>query len=864
MWLSQGTLAYTGDGLERIALLPLSLPATAICLAAAGAVFRAVQRGAAAWPVGLLLLVLLPWLPVPPAFHLWTGGLVVPVWLAFAAAIALSSPMRIPQFTRPGIRTAGVLAFVIGLVAWWQVSPQVPGGDEPHYLVITQSLLKDGDLRIENNHRQRDYRSYFGGELPPDFRVRGRDKQIYSIHAPGVSALVAPAFAVGGYPASVLFLIALSALGSALAWHLAWTFTRRHDAAWFGWAAVTLSATWIFHSFTIYPDGPGAVLLLTGAWALLRLDDEIADKRDSVRPWFWHGAALALLPWMHTRFAVLAGGVGALVLLRMSLVPNAAGKALAFLALPAASCLLWLAYFVRIYGTPDPSAPYGGEEGSFRFVPDGLTGLFFDQRFGLFAYAPVLICAVVGIGVMLSRRAWRRHALEMLFVMVPYLIVVTYVAMWWGGRSAPARFVVPLLPWMAIPAAIAWSAMTLRVTRVTAAASLVFTVFASSVLVLAGDGALAFNVREMPAQWLEWLNSTVDLAQALPLWNQLRDTQVPIFRGTAVWVAAGAGAWLLLRGLERRGLLVRRADTIVAVSFVFAIAASMAVAINWAVEGVNGRVTTPSQLDALRRVSDERRLLALRLSAAQRIERADVAALLTLRPERSTAPGGAGRNDRPLFSIPGIPAGDYEVRPVVTGSDGWMMIGIGRDQFAIQTKTLSEVAGGTTVRFPVDVRALILRGDEDARRHVRGLEVKPLRLVLPEERITGGYARHAVRYANTTTFFMDDESYPEPESFWVRGETTSEVVIQPDTPHPAEVILIRNGPTENILLVSSGRWREEMRLGPGEERMLQIPLDHARGATAVRFTTSAGFTPSAVDAKSRDNRYLGVWVKVGG
>ena len=33
--------------------------------------------------------------------------------------------------------------------------PSVPSGDEPHYLIITQSLLKDGDLRIENNHQQR-------------------------------------------------------------------------------------------------------------------------------------------------------------------------------------------------------------------------------------------------------------------------------------------------------------------------------------------------------------------------------------------------------------------------------------------------------------------------------------------------------------------------------------------------------------------------------------------------------------------------------------------------------------------------------------------------------------------------------------
>src|SRR5690606_13341811 len=131
---------------------------------------------------------------------------------------------------------------------------------------------------------------------------------------------------------------------------------------------------------------------------------------------------------------------------------------------------------------------------------------------------------------------------------------------------------------------------------------------------------------------------------------------------------------------------------VAAVAFVFVTAASIAVAINWSVEGVNGRVTTPSQLEALRRVSGERRLLAVRLSWPQRISRTEAAALLTLRPERSTVPGGAGRNDRPLYSIPAIPAGDYEVRPIVNGSDGWVMIGIGRDQFAIQTTTLPEFA----------------------------------------------------------------------------------------------------------------------------------------------------------------------------
>ena len=50
--------------------------------------------------------------------------------------------------------------------------------------------------------------------------------------------------------------------------------TGRADAAWFGWAAVTLSTSAIFHSFTVFPDGPGGVIALTGVWALLRAERE--------------------------------------------------------------------------------------------------------------------------------------------------------------------------------------------------------------------------------------------------------------------------------------------------------------------------------------------------------------------------------------------------------------------------------------------------------------------------------------------------------------------------------------------------------------------------------------------------------------
>jgi len=875
-WLSQGTVIYSGEGATRIALVPVSPMAIALSTLAGVVIFGAVRSGASASPLWLLALIAAAWLPgpLPAAFLLWTGPMALLVWLAVALCMvagrkkgtatfsATNTPEKVavPFLRDRQALAAGLSTVLLGAFAGWQVAPSVPAGDEPHYLVITQSLLKDGDLRIENNHRQRDYRAYLEGDIPPDFRVRGRNGDIYSIHAPGIPALVAPAFAAGGYYAVVLFLLLLSGLTSALAWHLAFLVTKRTGAAWFGWAAIAFSATFVFHTFTVYPDGPGALAVLTGVWALLRAEWEAEERSDSVTPWFLHGAALATLPWMHTRFAVLAGGLAALILLRLGRAPNALAKAGALIAIPVVSALCWIGYFLKIYGTPDPAAPYGGEPGAFAFVPDGLAGLLFDQRFGLAAYAPVVLVAFAGIGLMLSRREWRRHAAELLFVVLPYLLLVTYVAMWWGGSSAPARFFMPVLPWMAIPAAAAWAMLQGRGSRIIAVAALVFTIFTSASLVLVDDGRLAFNVREAHARWLEWLNGRVDLQRGLPIWWRERET--PLFRGLAIWACAAAAGWLAVRALERRPAFAERARFAAAVVLICALSGAVALSVTWAFEGVDGRTQAPGQLQALRRLSTEPELLALEVSRARRLDRERAPSLMRIAAPFSLLPGGAGRNDRPLFALGGVPAGEYRLRFSMRSSDGWILIGIGRDQFALRTQPLAEARDPITLNFPVDVRAIMVRVDEGARRSVQGLTIEPVRIVPPSLRLTDDYARRAVHYPGAIAYFMDDRSFPEPEGFWVGGGRETSVVLQPDEPRGAATLQLRNGAVENTVLVQAGAWRDGVRLGPGEERQIQIPLDHARGATLLRFTTTAGFRPSEADPTSRDDRFLGVWVKV--
>ena len=94
------------------------------------------------------------------------------------------------------------------------------------------------------------------------------------------------------------------------------------------------------------------------------------------------------------------------MLLRLAATKNPAGKAVAFLSVPAVSAACWMAFFVAIYGVADPSAPYGTtREFSLGFIPGGLAGLLFDQRFGLIANAPVLLVGVAGLVMMLRARA---------------------------------------------------------------------------------------------------------------------------------------------------------------------------------------------------------------------------------------------------------------------------------------------------------------------------------------------------------------------------------------------------------------------------------------------------------------------------
>jgi hypothetical protein len=210
-----------------------------------------------------------------------------------------------------------------------------------------------------------------------------------------------------------------------------------------GWV-VAFSPPLLYYAGTVFTEVPAALLIAV----------VLHHGRDLSSSSIWKalgiGTAIACLPWLNVRY-----GVPAVLLLAFLFCARPCWRLAVSIVGPVLASALALGLYHHIlYGFLDPRRVYGRRPGiDLAHVLNGFPGLFLDQEFGLLAYAPVFVFALPGL-LALWRLGWRLAA-TVGALTAAMVFTASAWPMWRGGFNPPARFLVPLLPVLALAMAAA-------------------------------------------------------------------------------------------------------------------------------------------------------------------------------------------------------------------------------------------------------------------------------------------------------------------------------------------------------------------------------------------------------------------------
>jgi hypothetical protein len=320
-------------------------------------------------------------------------------------------------------------------------------GDEPHYLMICHSLLRDGDFDLDNNYKKRDYSGFmmFEGKIEAHVVPGGKPGSRYSFHSPGVAFLMLPFYALSVLVkgrALVFFLRFGMSLWGALFSLQLYLYARseweKDSLALKVWLLSSFTVPVFFYSLHVYPEIVAAVLSLA-VFRILRFSPRLTWNRAAVC-----GLFLGSFFWFHA-LKYIALFIPLLLYGFWVLVKRAPSRRVAacYLMVTAAVILLYLQFQHAFYGTYSLSTVSWASEMTdtgekfIRFAKtllfdislrdrwNTLAGYFLDQRDGLFFYAPIFIFALFGAVEMLRRK--KKDFWLLLGLTAPYVLVSAFL-----------------------------------------------------------------------------------------------------------------------------------------------------------------------------------------------------------------------------------------------------------------------------------------------------------------------------------------------------------------------------------------------------------------------------------------------------
>ena len=321
---------------------------------------------------------------------------------------------------RAAVIAAIVYAVVIPATSW------KVDGDEGHYLLITESVLHDGDLDLANQYRDGNTASGRRDLVRFDDDPVGPNGEQYSRHSPFLSLLMLPGYALGGLHGAlaVIALFGVLLVRSTIRWMEDEGVPDESARAVFPLFAFAPPV--LFYATRMWPEVPAAFLFVEA----LRGVRAHRAKR-------WVAAVIGLV-LLKARFGLLAVGLVA------AGIRSRRTKAIALALLVIPLLIMW-AISVHEWWELRPLHPRHYVRGFFGLLVDGMSGIAFQAPFYLCGLAAIVRWRETPRGFRLGILA----SLLYLFYLLP-----RHEA--FGNYAPPLRYIVFLLPVLALGAAWLW------------------------------------------------------------------------------------------------------------------------------------------------------------------------------------------------------------------------------------------------------------------------------------------------------------------------------------------------------------------------------------------------------------------------
>lgn len=371
--------------------------------------------------------------------------------LAVVKLATFSLFLAVGRNVRWSANRAALLAAVVYAVTIPAMLRAPIDGDEPFYLLVTHSLVRDVDLDLTNQYATRAGTEWRRPDLVPQFNdPRGARGEQYSRHEPFLSLLLVPGYLAGGLYGAIatIALFGVLLVRSTVRWmedEGISAETARMIFAFFAFAPPLL-----FYATRIWPEVPAAFFFVEALRGV---------REDRPKRWM---AALAGLVFLKLRFVLVAiVVVGKVASEQWRRARPFKGKGsghaqrgtgsvvigIAILLAPLAA-IWWMtgdATNVHTWRELIPTSPVAYATGFFGLLLDGMSGIAFQAPFYLFALIALMHWKRTPAGFRLGILA----SLLYLFYLVPR-------GEWFGGWAPPLRYVVFLMPVLALGIASVW------------------------------------------------------------------------------------------------------------------------------------------------------------------------------------------------------------------------------------------------------------------------------------------------------------------------------------------------------------------------------------------------------------------------